>query len=159
MEKEEFAQRVHAVKSKLYRTAYLYLGSETDALEAVDEAVYQGLRALKKLREPNYFETWLTRILINECHKELRRRKRFLCSEEADSSELTAQDVLDHLPLKEAIHHLPEDLRAVVILRFFAGYTQAETADTLEIPQGTVATRQRRALRLLKLELGEEGNI
>mgnify|MGYP005813742123 CR=1 FL=1 len=52
---------------------------------------------------------------------------------------------------------LPEELRLVIILRFFAGYTQAETAAALEIPQGTVATRQRRALELLRLELGEEG--
>ena len=46
----------------------------------------------------------------------------------------------------------------MVILRFFAGYTQAETAAALEVPQGTVATRQRRALELLRLELGEEAS-
>ena len=51
---------------------------------------------------------------------------------------------------------LPEELRAVVILRFFTGYTQSETAQALGIPQGTVATRQRKALALLRLELGEE---
>ena len=51
---------------------------------------------------------------------------------------------------------LPEQLRTVVILRYFSGYTQAETAAALGIPQGTVATRQRRALALLRLELGEE---
>ena len=46
----------------------------------------------------------------------------------------------------------------MVVLRFFAGYTQAETAQALNIPQGTAATRQRRALELLRLELGEEGD-
>lgn len=46
----------------------------------------------------------------------------------------------------------------MVILRYFAGYTQAETARALNIPQGTAATRQRRALQLLRLELGEEGD-
>ena len=60
--------------------------------------------------------------------------------------------------MKEAVRRLPEELRAVVILRFFAGYTQAETARALNIPQGTAATRQRRALALLRLELGEEGD-
>ena len=67
MDKTEFAARVESVRQRLYRTAYLYLGSEADALETVDEAVYRALRALKKLREPEYFETWLTRFLINEC--------------------------------------------------------------------------------------------
>lgn len=154
MDKDEFAARTEAVKTRLYRTAYLYLGSEADALEAVDEAVYQALRVLKKLREPEFFETWLTRILINECHRELRRRKR-LAGEEA-IPEAAGPDAYDALPLKEAVRRLPEELRLVVILRFFAGYTQAETAAALDIPQGTAATRQRKALQLLRLELGEE---
>ena len=157
MDKSEFAARTEAVKTRLYRTAYLYLGSEADALEAVDEAVYQALRALKKLREPEHFETWLTRILLNECHRELRRRKR-VAGEDA-LPDTAGPDAYDALPLKEAVRRLPEELRAVVILRFFTGYTQAETAAALDIPQGTVATRQRRALALLRLELGEEESL
>ena len=157
MDKEEFAARTEAVRQRLYRAAYLYLGSEADALEAVDEAVYQALRALKKLREPEHFETWLTRILLNECHRELRRRKR-VAGEDA-LPDTAGPDAYDALPLKEAVRRLPEELRAVVILRFFTGYTQAETAAALDIPQGTVATRQRRALALLRLELGEEESL
>ena len=158
MKQETFAARVQAVRAKLYRTAYLYLGSEADALEAVDEAVYQALRALKRLRQEAFFETWLTRILLNECHKELRRRKRFSPAGEEALPDTAGPDAYDGLPLKEDIRRLPEELRAVVILRFFAGLSQAETAETLNIPQGTVATRQRRALQLLRLELGEEGD-
>lgn len=44
----------------------------------------------------------------------------------------------------------------MVILRFFADYTLAQTAACLKLPQGTVATRQRRALQLLRLDLLEE---
>ena len=150
----EFAARVEALRQRLYRTAYLYLGGEADALEAVDEAVYQALRGLRKLRRPELFDTWLTRILINACHHELRRRKR-LAGQEA-LPDAAGPDAYDRLPLKEAVARLPEDLRTVVILRYFTGYTQAETAEALSIPQGTVATRQRRALALLRLELGEE---
>lgn len=157
MDQETFAARVQALRGRLYRTAYLYLGSEADALEAVDEAVYQALRALKKLRQPDFFDTWLTRILLNECHRELRRRKQF--SGEETFPETAGPDEYDALPLKEAVRCLPEDLRAVIILRFFAGLSQAETAAALEVPQGTVATQQRRALQLLRLELGEEESL
>ena len=68
----------------------------------------------------------------------------------------TAVEVFDTLPLKEAVCRLPRELKDVVILRYFAGYTLRETAETLDIPTGTAATRQRRALALLRLELEEE---
>ncbi|MBS6397871.1 MAG: RNA polymerase subunit sigma-24 [Clostridiales bacterium] len=108
----KFAQRIEQIRMRLYKTALLYLGSETPACDAVDETVYKALKNYGKLRQPEYFDTWITRILINECHNERRRQKWFQ-------------------PL-------------------------AETAETLQIPKGTAATRQRRALQLLRLELGEE---
>ena len=43
-----------------------------------------------------------------------------------------------------------------MILRYFAGFTLAQTAEGLRIPPGTAATRQRRALQILRLELSEE---
>ncbi|MBP3543804.1 MAG: sigma-70 family RNA polymerase sigma factor [Lachnospiraceae bacterium] len=153
MSEEEFAVRLEAVRIKLYKTALLYLGSESMACDAVDEAVYKAYRGRMKLRQPEFFDTWLTRILINECYNELRHRKRFTNLEELKE---TAQEEFDLLPLKEAVRRLPKELKEIVILRYFAGYTLVETAQTLGIPQGTAATRQRRALSLLRLELGEE---
>ncbi|MFA5536038.1 MAG: sigma-70 family RNA polymerase sigma factor [Bacillota bacterium] len=155
MDLNQFAQRVELLKKRLYRTAYLYLNNEASALEAVDETVYKGLKSLRKLRQPEYFDTWLTRILINECKQELRRSARVQPSDSV-SLDKSADFNYDTLPLKEAINKLPEELKLVVILRYFAGYTVLETAANLDIPQGTVATRQRRALALLKLELKEE---
>lgn len=153
MDIDEFAARTEQLKARLYRTALIYLGSENMAVDAVDEAVYKGLKALKKLRQPEYFDTWMTRILINECKSELRRRKR---EQPCDTLPETAAQEYDALPLKEAIRRLPQELKDVVLLRFFASLTLAETARSLDIPIGTVATRQRRALSLLKLELCEE---
>jgi len=153
MDKNEFVTRTEQIKTRLYRTAFLYLGSENMALDAVDESIYRGLLSVKKLRQPEYFETWITRILINECKKELRRRKR---EQPLDTIPETAEEMFDSLSLKEALSRLPQVLKEIIILRYFTGFTLAETAISLEIPQGTVVTRQRRALSLLKLELSEE---
>lgn len=153
MNKEEFAKRVEAVRTKLYKTALTYLGSEAMALDAVDEAVYKALCGYWKLRQPEFFETWITRILINECHNELRRQKRYY---PLDTLPETAVEDFDALPLKEALGRLPKELKDVIILRFFGGYTVAETAQTLGIPAGTAASRQRKALQLLRLALDEE---
>lgn len=152
----EFIERAEGVKKRLYRTALLYLGSETMALDAVDEAIYKGFCSYKKLRQDEFFETWMTRILINVCNTELRRRKRETTMEELPE---TAVEEFDALPLKEAIARLPKDLRAVIILRYFTGLTLEQTAETLNIPQGTVSTRQRKALQLLKLELTEREGL
>ncbi len=153
MNNEEYAARVEEIRGRLYKTAFLYLGSESQALDAVDEAVYKGLCNYKKLRQPEYFVTWITRILINECHNEQRRQYRLRPLEEVQ--ELLTEDY-DSLPLKEAIKRLPQELKEVIILRYFTGYTLVETAEALKIPQGTAATRQRKALQLLKLEFEEE---
>jgi len=153
MDKNEFASRADQIKKRLYRTAFLYLDSEDMALDAVDEAIYRGFVSLNKLRQPDFLETWITRILINECKKELRRRKRELPIESITDE---AEDIPDTLPLKEALNRLPLELKEVIILRYFTGFTLSESARSLEIPQGTVVTRQRRALCLLKLELSED---
>lgn len=154
MDQQEFAWRAYDLKEQLYRTARLYLASDAIALDAVDEAVYKGLLSCKKLKQPEHFNSWLTRILINVCNDELRRRKREITVDELPE---TAVEQFDALPLREAVERLPRDLRAVVVLRYFSGYTLAETAEILSVPQGTAATRQRRALALLRLDLTEGG--
>ena len=150
---QEYMRRAEALKGKLYRTAALMLGSESAAVDAVDEAFYKGFRSYKKLRQPEFFDTWLTRILINVCNTELRRRKRELSVAELPE---TAREDFDALPLKEAVRSLPKDLREVIILRYFTGLTLEETAKALDIPRGTVTSRQKKALGLLRLELADE---
>lgn len=150
---QDYVLQAEALKNKLYRTALLYLGSESSAVDAVDEAVYKGYLSCKKLKQPELFATWLTRILINVCNDELRRRKRLAFSD--DLPETAAEDY-DTLPLRDAIDRMPHELRAVITLRYFAGCTLAETAAILGIPEGTVSTRQRKALALLRLEFKED---
>ena len=132
MTEQEFALRAQDQRGRLYRTAFLYLGGEHAAVDAVDEAVYRAFRDRRKLRQPEFFETWLTRICVPP-------------EPEAEH--------MDALSLREAVRALPEELRSVIVLRYFTGLTLEETAAALEIPRGTVSSRQRRALELLRLDL------
>ena len=125
-------------------------------MDVLDETIYKAWCARNKLRQEQYFDTWIIRILINECHNELRRQKRFFPIDELPE---TAAESYDHLPLKEAIRRLPKELKDVIILRYFSGFTLVETAQVLKIPQGTAASRQRKALQLLRLELEEEVSV
>jgi RNA polymerase sigma-70 factor (ECF subfamily) len=130
------------------------LGTEADAEDAVDAALYNAWRHIKALREPRFFTTWVTRILINECNAALRRRKRETPAGETAISAQTCE-YYDALPIREAVRQLPDELRTVIGLRYFADLTVPVVAGILKLPQGTVKSRQRKALALLRVELQE----
>lgn len=154
VDKKTYVALVTEYKSTMYRLAFGYLGDADKALEAVDEAVYLGYVHRKELREPVFFKTWLTRILINECYRLLRMGKREVIMEALPEQGQSFPE--GTLSLKMAIQGLSEDLRKVIVLRYFGGYTIADTAALLGIPEGTVATRTRKALRLLRVELSDQ---
>ncbi len=152
MTQEEFVERSQKYSQTLYKVAYCYLGNKADCLEIIDESIFVALKNLKRLRQAEYFETWLTRIVINQCNKELKRRSKIYFGDIPEKS----QEFYDNLPLKEALKKLPKNLRDVIVFRFFLDKTLKDTATLLDIPQGTVVTYQRKALALLRLELDEE---
>lgn len=153
MKKNDFFSRIDAIKEKMYRIAYSYSKSESMAIDAIDEAVYQGYIKRKQLKEDLYFETWIIRILINVCNKQYKNSNKY---EEYDEAfEGFSEDSISNLPLKLAIEALPLELKTVVLLKYFGGYKTVEMGQILNLPQGTVATRLRKALSLLKLEMEE----
>jgi RNA polymerase sigma-70 factor (ECF subfamily) len=105
------------------------------------------------LREPKYLKTWLVRILINECLKIIRINKKELNTDVFPESSQSFQE--DSIHLRLAIENLPEDLKKVITLRYFGGFTIAETAEILGIPDGTVSTRSRKALEMLRIEISD----
>lgn len=140
-------------KEMLYRVAFGYLHDENKSLDAVDEAVYQGYCHIHDLREPQYLKTWVTRILINECLKIIRNDKREFNMDVLPENPQNSGE--DSIHLKIAINNLSEDLRKIIILRYFGGFTISETAEILGIPEGTVSTRSRKALEVLRVEVSD----
>ena len=106
------------------------------------------------LDDEEFFETWLTRILINECYNLLAARKTQLPLEEAP--ELPAADEGGNRALRDALLGLDEKLRLPVMLHYMEGYRVREIAGILGLPEGTVKTRLARAKRELKKYLEEE---
>ena len=153
MTNEEFAKRVESVRTKLYKTALTYLGSEALALDAVDEAVYKALCGKWKLRQPEFFDTWITRILINECRNIQRHRMRVFPVETVPDSP-TFQE--DEIGLKEAMDSLPEKIRLPLLLKYMEGMTEKEAAMALKISLTTLKSRLFRARKALAKQLKEE---
>ena len=153
MDKREFSRRVLAMENRLYRVSCGLLRNPQDRLDAAQEAVIRAWERIDSLRKPEYFETWLTRILINVCRDMLRTGRSIVPLEAI--AEQSAPEETDR-ELSDAIRRLDGELRIVVALHYMEGYKVREIAGMLGIPAGTVKTRLMRAKKQLRKHL-EEG--
>lgn len=150
MDNQEFQNRVRACERRLYATAYLLLHVTADCEDAVQEAVLRAWQRLPGLQNPQFFETWLTRIVINECKSQLRRRSR---RGETELSPQLAAPVSPEPELHAALTALKWKYRVVLTLKYIDGYTIEEIARILTLPRGTVASRLDQAKRLLRAQM------
>ena len=154
MNQEEFARRITAMQDRMYRVACAYLRGEHDRLDAVSQAILRAWEKHGGLRQPQYFDTWLTRILIRECVNIQRRQKRVTPVDALPESMAAADSGGE--ALCAALDELPQKLRTVAVLHYMEGYTVAETAQILRVPKGTVCSRLKTAREKLRVLL-EEG--
>src|SRR5690625_5392073 len=83
----------------MYYTALSYVGKQEDALDVIQETAYKAFLAIKNLREPEYFSTWLIAILIRECYQLLRKRNKMIPYEENEllmKLSYTENNTVDH---------------------------------------------------------------
>ena len=134
-------------------------GSEAD--DVVQEAFVKAFRALPRYREGAGFRAWLLRIVVNETRNLQRGRSRRAQRElRVVTDESAVQPVTDpadeavtstrRAALLDAVNALPVDLREVVTCRYLLELSEAETAQALDIPPGTVKSRLHRALGSLR---------
>ena len=148
----DFIQRVRACERRLYRVARTMLPQECDCEDAVQEALLRAWDRRETLRQEAYFDTWLIRILINQCKTFYRRRP----PEPAELTEDIPQVTSEETPLLEALMGLPRKQRVTLELHYIEGYSIAETARILRLPEGTVKWRLKRGRELLKQSLNRE---
>lgn len=156
MDEKEFAERVHAMQERLYRMTYGQLREEQDRRDAVQEAILKAWQSRDRLRDKAYFETWLIRILINECHNIQRAGRRVVPVEKLPEQPYIEKNMEgSDAQLREAVLMLPMKLRLPVMLHYIEGYTTEEAGRILHVPAGTVRSRLRKARELLKTALDE----
>lgn len=144
---------IHNEKEKLYKMAYVYMQNEDDSLEVFQETIYKAFASLSKLKNDEYFSTWMTRILINSAIDLLRKKKRVvpinqeILENTSDSSSFDSDVQID---LLKAMEEIEEKYKTVLLLRFYQDYTVKQIASMLKCPEGTVKTNIRRGLDKLK---------
>ena len=152
MKNEEFTRAILGMTDTLYRVAATQLRQRADREDAVQEALRRAWEKRHTLREERYLQTWVIRILLNECHAIQRKAARLLPGEEIPA----VQPQREETGLKEALLQLEERYRTPILLHYMEGYTVKEVAGILRGPQSTVKTWLARGRKALAAQLKEE---
>lgn len=136
----------------MYRLAMSILCNEEDAADAAQEAILTAFQKLSSLRDRERFQPWLLRILTHQCYAILRQRRHLLPFESL--SEAAAPAVPEqNQDLWQAVCDLSEQLRCVVVLYYYEGFSARETGEILGISEANVKTRLSRARKRLREQL------
>ncbi|MBU5484047.1 sigma-70 family RNA polymerase sigma factor [Clostridium sp. MSJ-11] len=156
-DKENFNILIQNRKENIYKIAYSYVNNVDDALDIVQDVIYKALTSIDTLKNPQYFNTWLTRITINCSINHLRKSKKVVYMDESniegvDTNLNNREEIMD---LRRELEKLDVKYKTVIILKYFEDMTLNEISQVLNLPISTVKTHLYRALEKLKINLKE----
>lgn len=145
-------------QARFYRLAYSYLQNREEALDAVQTAVCKALEKQDGLRNADAMRTWFYRILVHVCTDMLRQKKRVVLVPPETLEEGSYEDPLPQDgSLAQRVNALPQEMAAVIRLRFYEELSLQEISRVLDCPLSTVKTRLYTGLRKLRVSMkGEE---
>lgn len=146
--------------NQYYRLAYRYVHNEEDASDIVQDGAYKALKSSHTLKNPEYVQTWVYRIMLNRCFQYLKKPKSvsYDALQDAGGIEIDyAEDQYANIDLQKAIDALPDRDKAIVILRYFEDKKLDEIAEILGESVNTVKSRLYRCMKKLRGMLSEEG--
>lgn len=149
---EAFITLMEEYKMTLKRVAYGYLGNEEDAADAIQETILDAFEHMDGLRKPEYFKTWLVRILINNCNSIYKHNQKNIGMDEI-GERMTVEDGHTDVEFRELLRGLPEGSRLIFQLYFGEQFTTREIAELLDMKENTVKSRLRRGKEQLRAQL------
>lgn len=151
MTKQEFCEKILEAEQAMYHTAYAILKNDSDCADAVQEAIFKAYKSLDKLKNPEYFKTWIIRILVNTCYSQLKSRR--YTDDIENISEPAAEDDYSKTELMLEIASLDEKYRVPLMLYYMDGFTTEEIARSLGLTPAAVRKRISHARLMLKEQL------
>lgn len=133
-----FMEQIDLYMDRMYKTAWAILKNETDVADAIQESITDGYEKRKTLRQPEYFGTWMLRILINNCYQILRQYRK---ETYGVIPETGAEDsYLEDDGFKQLIRCVDEKYQLVLTLYYADECTVKEIAELLQMKENTVKT-------------------
>ena len=149
--------RAHAAEA--LRLAYLLTGDRALAEDLVQDAFVKVLGRFHDLRSRDAFWWYLRRTIVNLSTSHFRRRRverAWLDRQRPDQEAPAPLDLGERERLRTALMRLRPEQRAAIVLRFYEDLSEADTAEALGMPPGTVKSTVSRGLERLRQELPDD---
>ena len=147
---DAFLELMEQNSLNMYKVARAILQNDEDAADAIQDTILTCFEKLDTLKKPEYFKTWMTRILINECNKILRHYRHIKMPEFIPEQSIRDSSIAE-IEFKQMLELVDEKYRVVLVLYYVYGFKLQDISELLGINENTVKTRLVRA----RNQLGE----
>ncbi|PRZ42668.1 RNA polymerase ECF family sigma subunit [Antricoccus suffuscus] len=160
-----FEKIVQRHRNRLYAVALRTMRDPEEASDALQDALISAFRAAASFRAEAQVTTWLHRIVVNACLDRIRRKQARPTAplpEEGPGEPVDPRDAVEErnmsMIVEDALMKIPEDQRAAIVLVDVQGYSVADAAKVLDVPEGTIKSRCARGRAKLAVILGHIRN-
>lgn len=157
-DKDSFIQLIQPIKEKLYRVSFVYLRNEDDALDCVHDGIIKAIKSLDTLKEPQHFNTWITKIIVNVCKDHIKKNSKVVLVDINDyENKLISEDNKNDInfEIKTALNKLSEKERNLIVMRYLEDNSLKDIVTKTNLPLGTVKSRLNRTLIKLRKYMKE----
>lgn len=155
-DKNSFTKLMLMAERELYYIAKSRLKNDDDVYDAIQETTIIAYKNIEKLKENQYFKTWLIRILINETNLIYKRNKKInlISFEEIINMQKTDLYSMENADIKIDFNFicskLKEEDRTIIVLYYMDRFTDKEIGKILKLKENTVKTKRTRAIQKIK---------
>lgn len=151
-DEEAFIAVIDTLMPQMYKVAKARLKNEEDIGDAIQETILSAFANLKKVKEPVYFKTWITKILMNKCNDIVRKNKVLYVDDygELQGEQIVKDNIEQELEFDNMLSYLSVEYRLVIVLHYVNKFKTKEIAEILNEKEGTIKSRLHRARQQLK---------
>ncbi|ABR50328.1 RNA polymerase, sigma-24 subunit, ECF subfamily [Alkaliphilus metalliredigens QYMF] len=155
-DKEALVALIMGQQNEYYRLAYSYTQNKEDALDALEDMIVILYDKIHTLKKDEAFWSWSKTILVNQCKKILKNRKRTVSIKEIDQEETTDKigETEDTMDLEQALGQLSAKHQEVIRLRYYLDLDYRSISEMTQVPLGTVKSRISVGIDKLRIILG-----
>lgn len=149
---DAFIELIEENKMTLRRVAYGYFRDEEDVADVIQDTILGAFEHIHELKKPEFFRTWLVRILINHCNRVYNQNKKS-CSLDGIPEEAEPSCGTNDVEFYAMLWSLPEDSRMIFQLYYGERFTTKEISEMLRMKESTVKSRLHRGKKQLRREM------